>query len=116
MLLTKARAAGDVLVVGMNTDVSVRRLKGLKRPINNQRDRAMLLAALRPVDVVCLFGADTPLRLINSLRPNVLVKGSEYSVNLIVGSAEVKSWGGTILRVHMKAGYSTTNLIRSNKQ
>lgn len=111
-LLNKAKSFGDVLVVGVNSDASVRRLKGPSRPINSQRDRCNLLLAFSMVDHVCVFEEDTPLELIQALRPDVLVKGSEYSVAKIVGAAEVRSWGGRVRRVKMKPGYSTTAIIR----
>ena len=111
-LLSKAKSFGDVLVVGVNSDASVRRLKGPARPINSQRDRCSLLLALSVVNAVCVFDEDTPLELIQALRPDVLVKGSEYSVAKIVGATEVRSWGGQVTRVKMKPGYSTTAIIR----
>jgi D-beta-D-heptose 7-phosphate kinase/D-beta-D-heptose 1-phosphate adenosyltransferase len=111
-LLRKAKAFGDVLVVGLNSDASVRRLKGSSRPINSQRDRAEVLLSLRSVDAVCIFGEDTPLELIQVLQPDILVKGAEYAVVKIVGADFVKSTGGIIRRVKMKPGYSTTDTIR----
>jgi len=111
-LLARARAAGDILIVGLNNDRSVRRLKGPGRPLNKQSDRATVLAALRSVDYVCYFGADTPLRLIRLLQPDVLVKGAEYAVADIVGAPDVRSWGGRVLRVRMRRGHSSTRLIR----
>ena len=111
-LLEFARRQGDVLVVGLNNDASTRRLKGPGRPINRQRDRARLLAALKPVDCVCLFGEDTPLNLILALKPDVLVKGSEYASGEIVGARELKCWGGRVKRFRMRAGYSTTETLR----
>lgn len=83
--LTKAKALGDVLFVGMNTDASVRRLKGPERPVVSQNDRAFVLAALRAVDYVCLFDEDTPYNLIKSVMPDVLVKGSDWAIDDIVG-------------------------------
>ncbi|MEW5701744.1 MAG: D-glycero-beta-D-manno-heptose 1-phosphate adenylyltransferase [Candidatus Zixiibacteriota bacterium] len=111
-LLVQARGYGDVLVVGLNSDASTRRLKGPGRPVNSQRDRAALLASLRPVDCVCLFSESTPLRLIRELHPDVLVKGAEYDRDAIVGADLVTGWGGTVRRVRMRAGYSSTNLIQ----
>lgn len=107
-LLSKAKSWGDVLVVGINSDASTRRLKGAHRPINSERDRARVLGALRPVDYVCVFGEATPLDLIKALRPDVLVKGSEYQVGAIVGAEEVESWNGRVRRFRMKPGYSTS--------
>ena len=114
-LLAEARAAGDILVVGLNSDRSVQRLKGPGRPINNQRDRALMLASLRPVDYVCIFGAETPLRLIKTLRPDILVKGAEYDAETIVGAAEVISWGGEVLRVRMRPNRSSSAVIRRGR-
>jgi len=112
-LLEKAGSLGDVLVVGLNSDASVRRQrKGPGRPILGQRDRATLLAALAAVDYVTIFGEDTPLKTIEHLRPDVLVKGSDWDAGAIVGSEEVRSWGGRVVRVTLRAGYSTTKLIR----
>jgi D-beta-D-heptose 7-phosphate kinase/D-beta-D-heptose 1-phosphate adenosyltransferase len=111
-LLVKAKSYGDVLVVGLNSDSSTRRLKGQNRPINRQADRARVLAALVPVDCVCIFSEDTPLQLIKAIRPHVLVKGSEYKTGDIVGAKEVRSWGGKVRRFRMRPGYSTTKLAR----
>lgn len=111
-ILRKAKALGDILVVGLNSDASVRRLKGPSRPINRQEDRAAVLLALKPVDHVCIFGEATPKQLIELLRPDVLVKGSEYAKSDIVGADQVQSWGGKVRRVTMKKGYSTTATIR----
>jgi len=114
-LLEKAKSWGDILVVGLNSDASTRRLKGPSRPINRQADRARVLGALRAVDHVCVFPEDTPLRLIEALRPDVLVKGSEYRVSTIVGAPEVQSWGGVVRRFRMKPGYSSSAAIHRLK-
>ncbi len=111
-ILTKAKAFGDILVVGLNSDASVRRLKGPSRPINKQKERATVLLALKPVDHVCVFSEETPKQLIELLRPDVLVKGSEYALSRIVGADLVHSWGGNVRRVAMKKGFSTTATIR----
>ena len=112
-LLEAARAAGDALVVGVNTDASVRRLgKGPDRPLVPEGERARVLAALAAVDCVVLFGEDTPLALIERLRPDVLVKGADYSRETIVGAAEVEGWGGRVVRVPLIEGKSTTDLVR----
>jgi D-beta-D-heptose 7-phosphate kinase/D-beta-D-heptose 1-phosphate adenosyltransferase len=112
-LLEAARAAGDALVVGVNTDASVRRLgKGPDRPLVAEGERARLLAALAAVDCVVLFDADTPLALIERLRPDVLVKGADYAREAIVGAAEVEGWGGRVVRVPLVEGKSTTDLVR----
>jgi len=112
-LLEAARAAGDALVVGVNTDASVRRLgKGADRPLVAEGERARVLAALAAVDSVVLFDEDTPLALIERLRPDVLVKGADYAPEAIVGAAEVAAWGGRVVRVPLVAGKSTTDLVR----
>lgn len=112
-LLEAARAAGDALVVGVNTDASVRRLgKGADRPLVAEGERARVLAALAAVDSVVLFDEDTPLALIERLRPDVLVKGADYAPEAIVGAAEVEAWGGRVVRVPLVAGKSTTDLVR----
>ena len=94
--LNKAKALGNVLVVGMNTDASVRRLKGKTRPIVCQDDRAFILAAFRVVDYVCLFDEDTPYELIKAIVPDVLVKGSDWAIASIVGKDIVEAAGGTV--------------------
>src|SRR3972149_1155726 len=93
-LLDRAKSFGDILVIGLNSDASVRRLKGPSRPINSQRERAAILMALRSVDCVCIFSEDTPFELIGLLRPDVLVKGAEYSVETTCAAGPFTSWGG----------------------
>jgi rfaE bifunctional protein nucleotidyltransferase chain/domain len=110
-LLERAAALGEVLVVGLNSDVSVRRLKGPGRPIVPERERAALLASLRAVDYVVLFDEETPLRLITALRPDVLVKGEDYAPGEIVGREVVEAHGGSVVRVPLVAGLSTSNLL-----
>lgn len=110
--LDKARKLGDFLVVGLNRDGSVRRLKGEGRPIMPFHERALLLSYLMPVDLVVGFGDDTPLRLINQLRPDILAKGADYRIDEIVGAAEVKSWGGKVKRVPLVKGKSTSGILR----
>lgn len=110
--LQKARELGDVLVVGVNSDDSVRRLKGASRPVNNEDDRALVIDALRCVDYVCLFPEDTPLELITALLPNVLVKGGDYTPETIVGADVVRSHGGKVEVIPLVDGKSTTNIIR----
>lgn len=110
-LLTAARAAGDSLIVGINTDASVRRLKGPTRPIRNEGERAYVLAALECVDLVVAFDQDTPLELVSRLRPDVIVKGGDYAEDTIVGGREVKSWGGRVIVVPLTPGQSTTGII-----
>lgn len=112
-LLEAARTAGDALVVGVNTDASVRRLgKGPDRPLVAEGERARVLAALAAVDCVVPFDEDTPLALIQRLRPDVLVKGADYARDAIVGAAEVEAWGGRVVRVPLVEGKSTTELVR----
>ncbi len=109
--LVLAAAAADTLLVALNSDRSVVELKGAGRPLLPQADRAALIAALRPVSAVTIFDEPTPLETILSVRPDVLVKGSEYSTDDIVGAREVQAWGGKVLRVPMRAGWSTSQII-----
>jgi D-beta-D-heptose 7-phosphate kinase/D-beta-D-heptose 1-phosphate adenosyltransferase len=109
--LEEARAFGDRLVVGVNTDASVHRVKGPKRPIVPQDERAELLAALECVDWVVLFDEDTPDRLIREVRPHVLVKGGDWALDEIVGREFVESLGGRVERVRVREGLSTSNMI-----
>jgi D-beta-D-heptose 7-phosphate kinase/D-beta-D-heptose 1-phosphate adenosyltransferase len=110
--LTKAKALGDVLLVGMNTDASVRRVKGPQRPVVSQDDRAFVLAALRVVDYVCLFDEDTPYNLIKSVVPDVLVKGSDWAIDSIVGKDIVEAAGGKVQTIDYVPNRSTTNIIQ----
>jgi len=111
-LLEAARREGDVLAVGVNSDASVRRLdKGAGRPAVPEQARARLVAALACVDCVVLFDEDTPLALIERLRPDVLVKGADYARDAIVGADQVEGWGGRVVRVPLVAGYSTSDLL-----
>jgi rfaE bifunctional protein nucleotidyltransferase chain/domain len=111
-VLTAARAAGDSLIVGLNSDESVRRLKGPTRPVRTDTDRAYVLAALECVDLVVIFPEDTPLELVRHLKPDVIVKGGDYSEETIVGAADVKGWGGKVLVVPITPGHSTTAIIQ----
>ncbi len=111
-LLTEARARCDKLVVALNTDASVQRLKGPTRPLQNETARATVMASLSPVDLVVLFGEDTPLEMIQALRPDVLVKGADYSIDQVVGADLVQGWGGKVLLVELQQGHSTTGTIR----
>ena len=108
--LTKAKRLGDVLVVGLNTDASIRRIKGAGRPFNPNRDRAIVLAALSPVDYVCFFGEDTPKRIIDLLRPDVLVKGADWLKKDIVGRDTVEQNGGMVCTVRLTPNRSTTSI------
>ena len=110
-LLEEARRKGDCLIVAMNSDDSVRSLKGPLRPIVRQDERARVLAALGSVDAVIIFGERTPLRLIEAIRPDVLVKGGDYSEESVVGAREVRSWGGRVELIPLVKGVSTTRLI-----
>jgi rfaE bifunctional protein nucleotidyltransferase chain/domain len=110
-LLERAAALGGLLVVGVNSDSSVRRLKGAARPIVPEHERALLLASLRSVDYVVLFDEETPLRLITALRPDVLVKGEDYAREEIVGREVVEGFGGSVVRVPLVPGLSTSSLI-----
>lgn len=110
-VLREARALGDALVLGMNADASVTRLKGPGRPLVPAADRAELLAALEPVDRVVIFDEDTPARLISALVPDVLVKGGDYRIDQIVGRDTVEGAGGLVTTVPLLAGRSTTALI-----
>lgn len=109
--LYQARNLGDALMVGVNTDNSVKRLKGEIRPINGEYDRMMLLASLYFVDYVVLFDEDTPLQLIKSVRPDILVKGGDYTRDTIVGADFVESTGGEVVVISFVEGYSTTKVI-----
>lgn len=109
--LAKARSFGDLLIVGLNSDVSVRRIKGPKRPIQPQADRAAILLALRSVDYVVYFGEDTPEKLIAAVRPDTLVKGADYQKHEIVGAKFVQSYGGKVRRVKLRTGRSTTSIL-----
>ncbi len=110
--LEGARRLGDRLIVGLNTDRSVRALKGPSRPLIHEADRARVMAALEAVDAVILFDEDTPIALINAIRPDVLAKGSDYTEDQVVGGTEVKSWGGKVALVELVPGRSTSNIIR----
>jgi len=112
-LLKKARALGDKLIVGVNTDASIRRIKGEKRPIVSENERTHILAALESVDYIVLFDENTPLELIKTLKPDILVKGSDYKKDQVVGHRIVKSYGGRVALVDLVAGFSTTNIVES---
>ncbi|MDY0225761.1 rfaE bifunctional protein, domain II [Desulfomicrobium apsheronum] len=109
--LERARSMGSCLVVGLNSDASVRRLKGALRPVNDQQSRARVLAALACVDFVIIFDEDTPLELIRKVSPDVLVKGGDWSVDRIVGREVVEAAGGTVCSIPLLAGYSTTGTV-----
>jgi rfaE bifunctional protein nucleotidyltransferase chain/domain len=114
--LAKAKSLGDVLILGLNSDASVRRIKGSTRPLQRQSDRAVILLALESVDYVVIFGEDTPDKLIRQIKPDILVKGADYKVSEIVGADFVRSHGGSVRRIRLTpgrkhvAGSSTTIL------
>ncbi len=109
--LQDARALGDLLVVGINADESVRRKKGPTRPINPQHERAEVLAALACVDAVVIFSEDTPAEIIRLVQPDVLVKGADWAADAIVGRDTVEARGGRVVRVPVEQGYSTTGIV-----
>lgn len=115
--LAQARALGASLVVGVNTDASARRLgKGPDRPLNNEADRATLLAALESVSLVTWFDEDTPVELLRALRPQIYVKGGDYDMRTLAETALVESWGGRALAIPFVDGYSTTALVSRIRQ
>ncbi len=110
--LQDARKKGDILVVGINSDTSVKRIKGKPRPVVNEKDRLRLVAALESVDYIVLFKEDTPLKIIKFIKPDVLIKGADWNKNNIVGRDFVLSYGGRVSTIKFVKGYSTTNLIK----
>ena len=114
-LLAKARSLGDVLIVGLNSDLSVKTLKGDKRPIQNQKVRFNNLLKLNSVDLVIIFEEETPIGLIKKIQPNIIVKGQDYKVKHVVGYNTIKSWGGEVILVPLTKDYSTTSVIKKNK-
>jgi rfaE bifunctional protein nucleotidyltransferase chain/domain len=110
--LTKSRALGDVLIVGLNSDASVKRLKGPSRPVVQEEDRAFVLAGLCAVDYVCLFEEDTPYELIRAVVPDVLVKGGDWAIENVVGRDIVEAAGGKVQTISFVDGRSTTNIIK----
>ncbi len=114
--LMEAKKLGDLLVVGLNSDASVKRLKGNDRPINQEQDRKFVLEGLKAVDHVEIFSEDTPLELIKKVKPSVLVKGGDWEISQIVGSEEVLGWGGEVRSLSFIEGFSTTNTIEKINQ
>jgi rfaE bifunctional protein nucleotidyltransferase chain/domain len=110
--LNQAKSLGDLLVMGMNSDASVKRLKGSERPINKEQDRKFVLENLKSVDFVEIFTEDTPLELIKLVKPSVLVKGGDWTIDKIVGGKEVIAWGGEVFSLSFVDGYSTTGIIQ----
>ncbi len=111
--LKKAKALGDILVVGLNSDNSIKRIKGEKRPIIPQEMRAEVLSSLKPVDFVVIFEEDTPENLIKAIRPDILVKGGDWELNKIVGKDFVESYGGKVLTIPFTYDISTTEIINT---
>ena len=109
--LSKARRLGDLLVIGLNSDSSVKKIKGKDRPINKESDRAKVLSSLYFVDYITIFSEPTPENLIKKVRPDILVKGGDWKVNDIVGSSFVRSCGGKVKTIPFVKGYSTTSVI-----
>ena len=116
LYLKEAKALGDVLVVGLNSDDSVKRLKGPERPINSQEDRMVVLQALKPVDYVVLFDEDTPEKLIMEVEPDVLTKGGDYLKENVVGAEFVEKLGGVVVILPFVRGKSTTSIVEKIKQ
>lgn len=112
--LAKAKDLGDLLVIGLNSDSSVKRLKGEQRPVNPEHARAAILAALSFVDFVTVFEEDTPINLISALLPNILVKGGDYTANEIVGADIVNKNGGEVVIIPLTDGFSTTNILNKH--
>lgn len=115
-ILSQAASFADVLIIGVNSDASVKRLKGNGRPVNNQQSRSLILASLIMTDAVIVFEEDTPLNLIKSIMPDVLVKGGDYSPETIVGANEVISNGGRVEIIPLEEGFSTTGIIEKMKK
>jgi rfaE bifunctional protein nucleotidyltransferase chain/domain len=114
--LSNAAACGNILIVGVNADASVKRLKGESRPVNNENSRALLLASLVMTDAVIIFEEDTPYNLITSIMPDVLVKGGDYTIETIVGANEVIANGGEVIIAAILEGFSTTAIIERMKK
>ena len=110
--LSEAKDLGDKMIIGLNSDASVRRLKGETRPVNGQLERATLLAALSFVDAVVIFEEDTPERLIKAIHPDVLVKGGDYTIETIVGADFVQSYGGIVKTIPLVENFSTTKILK----
>lgn len=115
-LIAAAADKGNILIVGINSDDSVKRLKGQDRPVTNEQDRLFQVASLLCVDAVCMFDEDTPQQLIETIRPDVLVKGGDYTIDKIVGADFVQSYGGTVEIIPFVDGYSTSSTIDKIKK
>lgn len=116
LYLEKAKALGDILILGLNSDAPVKRLKGNNRPIVSEKERALVVAGLESVDYVCIFEQDTPYELIDLIQPDVLVKGGDWTIDKIVGTDIVQKKGGKVLSLNYEQGFSTTNIIERIKQ
>jgi D-glycero-beta-D-manno-heptose 1-phosphate adenylyltransferase len=114
--MAKAAELGDKLVIGLNSDSSVKRIKGKDRPVNDQNSRAAILAALFFVDAIVVFEEDTPINVINTLMPDILVKGADYSIENIVGAKEVIANGGQVKTIDFVEGYSSTSIIQKIRE
>lgn len=114
--MAKAAELGDKLVIGLNSDSSVKRIKGENRPMNDQNSRAALLAALFFVDAIVVFGEDTPINVITTLMPDILVKGADYAIENIVGAKEVMANGGEVKTIDFVEGYSSTSIIKKIRE
>ncbi len=114
--LQKAKTLGDILIVGLNTDSSIKKFKAKDRPVQSQNDRAKILTALEAVEYVIMFSEETPERLIKMVKPDILVKGADYKISEIVGANFVKSYGGIVKRIRLAKGRSTTAIIKKIKK
>ena len=114
--LEEAKKLGDILIIGLNSDYSVKRIKGPSRPINNEEDRKKVLLALKSVDDVIIFNEDTPLELIKKIKPNVLVKGGDWEIKNIIGADFVLGLGGEVHSLAFREGHSTTKIIKKIKE
>jgi D-glycero-beta-D-manno-heptose 1-phosphate adenylyltransferase len=114
--LSKAASLGDAMIIGLNSDASVKRLKGPNRPVQDEQSRAMVMASLKFVDYVVLFEEDTPYELIDYIKPDILVKGSDYKEDEIVGADIVKKSGGKVVTIDLVEGYSTTSIIKRSQK
>ena len=110
-VLSKAASFADILIVGINSDASVKKIKGEDRPVNNENSRALILASLIMVDDIVIFEEETPIEIIKLIQPDVLVKGGDYTLDTVVGAKEVIAYGGTVEIVPLLEGFSTTNII-----
>lgn len=114
-LLKRAKRLGDVLIVGLNSDSSIKRIKGQKRPIFSEKQRALILSSIYFVDYIVIFNEDTPLKLIKAIEPDILVKGADWNKNSIVGKDLVEGLGGKVVRIPILKGFSTTSIIQKLK-